>query len=276
MPRLPAGRAFTGADGILQTHGRHGSLPGRNIMAGYYAVREGRTKGIFRTWDECKASVHKHKGAIYKKFETLEEAEQFMAGGLQEAPVRQVQPDGSVAEVSSDDGAVHAWVDGSFNTETNIYGYGVYIDDERMPRAYFGGAEMVDGGRNVEGEVAASILAIKNIMAELPGTPIVIHHDYQGIGSWANREWKANKEYTSSYADFVTECRENGAVIKFVHVDAHTGVAGNEAADQLAKAGCGMSDSRSFFKDLSETHSIYWEGDGFEEEYIFSDDDDAR
>ena len=31
----------------------------------YYAVKKGLKTGIFRTWDECKASVNGYSGAVY-------------------------------------------------------------------------------------------------------------------------------------------------------------------------------------------------------------------
>ena len=44
----------------------------------YYAVANGRNIGIFPTWDECNASVKGFKGAVYKKFSTQSEAEQYL------------------------------------------------------------------------------------------------------------------------------------------------------------------------------------------------------
>ena len=35
----------------------------------YYAVKQGKVPGIYRTWDACKAQVHGYPGAIYKGFE---------------------------------------------------------------------------------------------------------------------------------------------------------------------------------------------------------------
>lgn len=41
----------------------------------FYVVWEGRQKGIFTSWDECKAQVHGMEGAKYKSFESKSEAE---------------------------------------------------------------------------------------------------------------------------------------------------------------------------------------------------------
>ena len=43
-----------------------------------YAVRLGRTPGIYTTWDECKEQVHKFKGAEYKGFVLFDDAVRYM------------------------------------------------------------------------------------------------------------------------------------------------------------------------------------------------------
>lgn len=47
-------------------------------MSGFYAVANGRNIGIFLSWDECSNSVKGYRCAIYKKFKTKEEAEEFL------------------------------------------------------------------------------------------------------------------------------------------------------------------------------------------------------
>lgn len=47
----------------------------------YYAVHKGFRQGIFTTWDECQEVTRNTKGAIFKKFERLDEAHFFMMCG---------------------------------------------------------------------------------------------------------------------------------------------------------------------------------------------------
>lgn len=44
----------------------------------YYAVKRGKSTGIFRTWEECRACVEGVPGAEYKGFAELEEAESYL------------------------------------------------------------------------------------------------------------------------------------------------------------------------------------------------------
>lgn len=48
---------------------------------GYYAVQNGRSRGVFNNWSDCKDQVNGYPGARYKKFDTLVEAEAFSIGG---------------------------------------------------------------------------------------------------------------------------------------------------------------------------------------------------
>ena len=46
----------------------------------YYAVKRGKTRGIFATWEECRASVEGYPGAEYKGFKELAEAQGYLEG----------------------------------------------------------------------------------------------------------------------------------------------------------------------------------------------------
>ena len=48
----------------------------------YYSVAKGRTIGIFESWAECKKSIDGFEGAVFKKFDTKEDAEKFSKTGF--------------------------------------------------------------------------------------------------------------------------------------------------------------------------------------------------
>ena len=43
----------------------------------FYAVRKGRSTGVFSSWNDCQTQVRGYSGAIFKKFSTLAEAKSF-------------------------------------------------------------------------------------------------------------------------------------------------------------------------------------------------------
>jgi ribonuclease HI len=44
----------------------------------YYAVKNGRKPGIYTTWADCQQEIIGFSGAVFKGFETLEEAQEYM------------------------------------------------------------------------------------------------------------------------------------------------------------------------------------------------------
>ena len=44
----------------------------------YYCVIKGRTPGIYTNWEDCKAQVNGYKGAKYKGFKSIQEAQQYI------------------------------------------------------------------------------------------------------------------------------------------------------------------------------------------------------
>lgn len=49
----------------------------------FYVVLKGRRCGIFQTWEETEQYVKGYKGAIYKGFKTLEEAQDWIVENKQ-------------------------------------------------------------------------------------------------------------------------------------------------------------------------------------------------
>ena len=58
----------------------------------YYVVWNGRKKGIFLSWDECKQSIDKFANASYKSFESKEEAENAYKNGYKTVSATKKKP----------------------------------------------------------------------------------------------------------------------------------------------------------------------------------------
>lgn len=193
----------------------------------YYAVRRGKNPGIYDTWDACKVEVHGFKGAEYKSFKVLEEAQNYMENISEIVGIKE--------DHELTDKEIIAYVDGSYRQSDDSFSYGVWlkgndIDEEWSAR--FKDPEM-SSMRNVAGEIKGAEVAIKRAI-ELGFKKIYLHYDYAGIEYWATGEWKRNRRGTQEYFDTVQSLKDK-IDIEFIKVDAHTGIDGNERADQLAK-----------------------------------------
>lgn len=187
----------------------------------YYAVRIGRNPGIYHTWDECKRETMGFKGASFKKFSTREDAEAF---------INEIEED---KKESAEKDELVVYVDGSYRNSDKSHSYGVYMfnDEEEYTysKRFFKDSDM----RNVSGEIKGAMRAVEEAV-KLGKKKIYLHYDYEGIRSWALGFWKTNKEGTIYYKNFYDSIKDK-LEVKFIKVEAHTGVKYNELVDKLAK-----------------------------------------
>ena len=193
----------------------------------YYAVKKGKKPGVYRTWDGCKAQTDGFSGAIFKSFKTQEEAEAFI-GNKKEDTIEDKKPQ------------VYAFVDGSFNVKTGVYGYGGFLFDGQDKHILSGSGDDAEMAtmRNVAGEILGSMAAVEKAI-ELGIKELSIYYDYMGIEMWATGAWKRNKEGTIAYHEYMNSVRDK-IQINFIKVKGHSGVEGNEEADILAKKAVGV------------------------------------
>ena len=193
-----------------------------------YAVKKGRTTGIFMTWDDCKAQVDGFPGAEYKSFSDPADAASYLGLGSASNESEHF-PEG-----------VRAYVDGSYDAASGRFSCGVVMirtDAEGNVRTRelskaFDDPEAAKQ-RNVAGEIMGAKTAIDFCLRQ-GIDEVSIYHDYEGIGKWADGKWKANNALTQGYRDYVAKARARMR-ISFVKVKAHAGNKYNELADRLAK-----------------------------------------
>ncbi len=199
----------------------------------YYAVKIGKTVGIFESWLECKKQTDGVSGAIYKGFTTLEEAQAFLSENttIEEADI-------VIYEGEEKDPTFHliAYVDGSYAEEIGKYAFGCVIITPD-------GTEICESGsnnepasiqlRNVAGEMLGAMYAIKWAINN-GYKSIDLYYDYEGIEKWATHAWKAKNPLTAKYAEFMADSAKI-LKINFFKVAAHTGVKYNEMVDRLAR-----------------------------------------
>ncbi|MDL2310891.1 ribonuclease H family protein [Peptostreptococcaceae bacterium OttesenSCG-928-C18] len=210
----------------------------------YYAVKVGRTSGIFYNWADCEKQVAGYSGAVYKKFDSLEEASNFVESteGYKKEIVSKKNKEKEedwVFYVGESEGV--AYVDGSYNIATKECGYGVVLFSEVKGKETFSrkvDIQKFSEHRNVTGEVFGALFAIEKAI-EYGLKKVYIHYDYTGISNWALGNWKRNNDLTKFYKARYDKLKTQ-IEIEFTKVDAHTGDKYNEEADMLAKESVGV------------------------------------
>ena len=228
----------------------------------FYAVKEGRVPGIYKTWAECQEQVNGFSGAVFKGFATEEEAVEFIGTGYvkkEESKEHKcncncggqhcgdnckckskIELPLKCTPVSMDrpsDVAI-IYVDGSYmsSVSTTKVGAGavvLYKGEEHQMSKCFDDKELAEM-HQIGGEINGALIGIEKAKS-LGAKAMIVRHDYQGVAKWALGEWKRNKVKTKEYHEKM-QVLMSELDIRFEHVKAHTGEHYNELADQLAKS----------------------------------------
>lgn len=199
----------------------------------YYAVKKGLNPGVYTTWKECQENVNGFSGAVYKSFSTEEEANNYLSDKTNDVVSDEIKRIYTQSEAL-------AYVDGSFNPNSNEYAYGVIIffdGGEEHFAEKFNNLEMAEM-RNVAGEIEGAKRAMR-FCIENGIKSVDIFYDYQGIEAWCTGAWRANKEGTKEYRKYYNSIK-NDLLVNFVKIKAHSGNTYNELVDKLAKSALGL------------------------------------
>lgn len=214
-------------------------------MAKFYAIKEGYDSInkkkvenlVVNTWDECLKYVKGVKGAKYKSFPTLKEAEGFFddsASGFKKS------------DKTYPEDCLHIYVDGSYSIDTEEYSYGVVAVEKEVVLYIENGKGKNSSSKNIRqiaGELKGAVKGVEYAF-KAGRKKVVIFHDYMGIcyhatGFWARKE-ESSKEYYEKMQNFM----KKGMEIIFVKVDSHTGDLFNELVDEKCKEALKISSDK--------------------------------
>jgi len=129
-------------------------------MSTYYAVHKGRTPGVYKTWKETQHEVSGFGGAVFKKFNSPEDANVFFKHGM--VPVEEKRatllrkPDQAPIENSA---SIDIYTDGSFSSASLRSGLGIAWDSPFED--YNVSQRLPDGTTNQEAELRAILVTLR-------------------------------------------------------------------------------------------------------------------
>ncbi len=194
----------------------------------YYAVKTGRTVGVFDSWAACQESINGFSGAVYKSFKTKEEAQAY----LDDVDIYLETIKKDIAE-----GYIVAFCDGSFNDEKDRYSFGVLVvDPDLHEHEICGSAQNIKykGTQNIIGEIMGAINAMDWAISN-KFDKIKIYHDYEGLSKWLSGEWEAKSEAAKMFVAIYKSKFVDLLQVEFVKVKGHSNNKYNDKADELAK-----------------------------------------
>jgi len=228
----------------------------------FYAVANGRTIGIFLNWNDCNNSVKGYKNALYKKFDTKEEADNFIKVNKKNIDDTnnkiQNQDYNNIIMSTKDDYII-------FNSDYYVYTDGACYNNGRDNALagigiFFGINDKRNISKKIEGrqtnntaELTAIIETyhiIENDILNGKNIAIVSDSEYaiKCVSSYGEKCYKngwnvdiPNKELVKT----AYEMYKDKLNVQFIHIKAHTHNTdihsfGNDNADKLANIAIGL------------------------------------
>lgn len=194
----------------------------------YYAVKAGRTKGVFDSWAAGQESINGFSGADFKSFSTQEEAKAYINNV--DIALRTIKTD-------IEQGYVVAFCDGSFDKNKNRYSFGVLIIDSAMQEHEVCGSaknSKYTSSNNIIGEILGVINALDWAVSN-GCEKIKVYHDYEGLSKWISGEWEAKSEAAKMFVAIYNKKYSGLLQVEFEKVKGHSNHRYNDKADELAK-----------------------------------------
>jgi ribonuclease HI len=234
----------------------------------FYAVRNGREPGIYRTWEECKTQVDGYAKAQYKGFYSLEEAKAYLGYVSTNKPVAAKQSDArppaapgrpsaapkrkrgtgrgedeasALEMLETSDGLTHVvvYTDGACIGNPGPGGYGVVLLHGKHRKEFSHGFRLTTNNRM---EILACIVGLRALKQP---SAVTLYSDSQYVinsmtkgwaRGWKNKNWKRNNQPVPNsdlWQQMLELCDKHK--VKFQWVRGHSGNKENERCDQLAR-----------------------------------------
>ncbi|MGL4630305.1 MAG: viroplasmin family protein [Leadbetterella sp.] len=153
----------------------------------FYAVWNGRTKGVFDTWDECKKQIDGFEGAQYKSFETKKIAEDALKKPYY-AAINPKPTEKKSLFKSPYPNEPAIVVDAAWNTRTLDMEYqGVDLQTKKL---LFKQGPFAEGTNNI-GEFLAIVHALA--LLEKKGLDLPVYSDSKTAITWVKKKFANTK-----------------------------------------------------------------------------------
>ncbi|MCI6736841.1 MAG: reverse transcriptase-like protein, partial [Intestinibacter sp.] len=157
-----------------------------------------------------------------------------------------------------DENCLHIYVDGSYNSSSRKFSYGVvavYNDIVEYVHGGFGKNDKDNNIRQIAGELKASLegveYALKNGQKK-----VVLFHDYEGICHHATGFWQRKDKSSKDYYEKMNRLMNQGIEVQFVQVKSHEEDLFNEMADTICKKELGIENDKVLEKYLSNNQIL--------------------
>ncbi len=178
-------------------------------MAKYYAVKRGKSTGLFNNWAECQEAIKGYSGAEYKSF-TDEKTALLYLMGEEVKPKATVKSD--IQKLTRED-ECNVFASGSYEKDASKCNLAIIIKNVIGTRTYLCCVldEFCDKQKTIAAEILSAYIGLK-LAVDLGYKNINLYSNYEGIKRWAEKDWAAKNEVVSNFVRCIKENSKSGRI----------------------------------------------------------------
>ena len=174
-------------------------------MGKYYAVKKGKSTGLFTDWSSCQEAIKGYSGAEYKSFTTEKDALLYLMG----EKVKEKKVIKSEIQKLKALNQCNVYTSGSYDSAYSKCTLVVIIQDLMDKKVYFSTVidELCDKQKTIASELLSAFVGLQ-IANDLGYTDIRLYSNYEGIKQWATKAWTPKNIIASNFVKYIDDNKD--------------------------------------------------------------------
>ena len=175
-------------------------------MGKIYAVRRGKSTGLFNDWPSCQEAVKGYSGAEFSSFTDEKQALLYLMG----EEVKKPTPKKSEVQKLTKSTQCNVFTKGTYEKGQSKCNVVVIVQDILDTKTYFAGVvdKYCDDQQTVAAELLSAFIGLQ-VAKELGYTEINLYSNYSGIREWAEKTWTPKNVVASSFVRYIDENKQD-------------------------------------------------------------------
>ncbi len=175
-------------------------------MGKFYAVKKGKTTGLFTDWASCQEAIKGYSGAEYKSFTDEKQALLYLMGEkIKEKPKKKSE----IKKLTQKE-QCNVFASGFYEIGQSKCNIAIIIKDTTETKTYFCCVidEFCDKQKTIAAELLSAYIGLQ-IAIDLGYTEINLYSNYSGIQLWATKEWIPKTNVASSFVRYIDKHKKD-------------------------------------------------------------------
>ena len=171
-------------------------------MGKIYAVRRGKSTGLFNDWPSCQEAIKGYSGAEFSSLTDEKQALLYLMGEEVKKPAKKKSEVQKLIKPNQ----CNVFTSGAYENGQSKCNVVVIVKNILGTKTYFAGVvdKFCDDQKTIAAELLSAFIGLQ-VAKELGYTEINLYSNYSGIREWAEKTWTPKNAVASSFVRYIDE-----------------------------------------------------------------------